>query len=148
MIKTLRSFAALAAVALMVGQASRKPRVPIEREAQQSASWQTSEVPRVLQRACDNCHSNRTIWPWYSYVPPVSWWIVRDVQQGRGKLNFSEWQTYSAKQKVEKMDSICGLVSTDRMPPWIYTRMHPEAKLTEEDKKTVCVWAKKKIATQ
>lgn len=149
MIRTLRSIAALAVVGLMLGQAMSKPRIAMESRNQQSDPWPDSTTPEVLQRACGNCHSNRTQWPWYSQVPPVSWWIDRDVRQGRRKLNFSEWGTYSAKQKIDKMDSICGLISTGRMPPWVYTTLHPEARLRDEDKKTLCAWAKRRtVAAQ
>jgi hypothetical protein len=61
------------------------------------------------------------------------------VREGREKLDFEK---YSVWQKRDKLDSMCGLISTGRMPPWLYTTMHPEAKLTEEDKKAVCAWVK------
>jgi len=94
-----------------------------------------------LVRACGNCHSNHTDWPWYSHVAPVSWWIARDVREGRESLNLSEWETYSAPQRRDKLESICGLISTGRMPPRQYRSMHPEAKLTEMEKEAVCAWA-------
>ena len=140
MIKMLTLAVALAAVALMVAQAGSKPRVELAEQGTTTTSNQ--DAPRLIQRACANCHSNQTNWPWYSHVPPVSWWIARDVREGRKKLNLSEWQAYSSKQKRDRLDSICGLVSTDRMPPWFYLTLHPEAKLNQEDKKAVCGWAK------
>jgi Haem-binding domain len=93
-------------------------------------------------RACGNCHSNHTDWPWYSHVAPVSWWITQHVREGREKLDFSDWERYSAWQKRDKLDSMCGLISTGKMPPWLYTTMHAEAQLTEEDKNAVCAWVK------
>jgi heme-binding protein len=108
-------------------------------------SLRGSEAEKTLAQACGNCHSNQTDWPWYSQVAPVSWWIRGHVREGREELNFSEWRNYSAGQRRAKLDSICGVVSTSRMPPWSYTILHPEARLTAEEKKTLCVWARMEI---
>ncbi|MGB8114002.1 MAG: heme-binding domain-containing protein [Candidatus Sulfotelmatobacter sp.] len=141
-VRTLKSMVALAALAVMVGQVRSEPRAVIEPRNQGLPLLQNSAGKRVLLRACGNCHSNHTDWPWYAHVAPVSWWITRDVREGRKKMNFSLWTTYSERQKRDRLDSICGLISTGRMPPWLYTVIHPEAKLTETDKKAVCTWAK------
>src|SRR5712691_9181707 len=86
-----------------------------------------SEGGKKLAQACGSCHSNQTDWPWYSHVAPVSWWIRSHVRKGREELNFSKWTNYSARQRRAKLDSICGVISTGRMPPWSYTIMHPRA---------------------
>jgi hypothetical protein len=104
-----------------------------------------SEAGKVLAHACGNCHSNQTEWPWYSHVVPVSWWIQSQVRKGREELNFSRWTSYSARQRRAKLDSICGLISTGRMPPWSYTMLHPEARLSAKEKRSVCVWAAMEI---
>jgi hypothetical protein len=121
-----------------VGHNGTEQRVPIEPRNQGLPLLLNPETPRVLVRACGNCHSNHTDWPWYGHVPPVSWWIGRHVREGRKKLDFSEWETYSTRQKSDMLDSMCGLVSTGRMPPRLYTAIHPEARVTEKDKKAVC----------
>ena len=99
-----------------------------------------SEAGKRLAQACGNCHSNQTNWPWYSDVAPVSWWIQMHVRKGREELNFSKWTSYSVRQRRAELDLICGVISTGRMPPWSYTILHPEARLTAKDKKAVCVW--------
>ena len=104
-----------------------------------------SEPGKMLAQACGNCHSNQTEWPWYSHVAPVSWWIQSHVRKGREELNFSKWNSYSARQRRAKLDSICGVISTSRMPPCSYTILHSEARLTAEDKNAVCVWATMEI---
>jgi hypothetical protein len=142
MVRTLKSIAALIAVAVIVGRVRTEQRTAIEARNRGLRHLQSSEHPQVLMQACGNCHSNQTDWPWYSHVPPVSWWIARHVREGREKLDFSEWQTYSTTQKRDKLESVCGLISTGRMPPHIYTAMHPEARLTEENKKAICAWVK------
>jgi hypothetical protein len=140
MTRTLKSLFALAVVAVIVGQVSLEQHVPIEPSNQGLPSLFNSEPAHVLVRACGNCHSNQTDWPWYSHVAPVSWWIARHVREGRHRLDFSEWLTYSPWQRRDKLESICGLISTGRMPPRLYKSMHPEAKLTEGEKIAVCAW--------
>ena len=95
----------------------------------------------TLVRACGNCHSNRTILPWYGRVAPVSWWIERHVREGREELNFSMWSTYSVQRKRGELESICGLISNGRMPPTSYRAVHPESRLQAQDKKVICAWA-------
>ena len=142
MMRMLKSILALAAVAVIVGQVATEQRAAIELRNQGLPLLSNSESAQVLVRACGNCHSNHTDWPWYSHVAPVSWLVARHVREGREKLNFSEWEKYPTWQRRDKLESVCGLVSTGRMPPWQYTSMHPEAKLTEQDKKAVCAWVK------
>ncbi len=146
--RTLKSFFALAAVAVIVGQVGIGQRAGAKTKDRAQQLSSNSEPARILVRACGDCHSSHTDWPWYSHVAPVSWWIARDVSEGREKLDFSEWETYSALQKRDKLESMCGLISTGRMPPRLYTAIHPEANLTEKDKKTVCAWVKQQTITQ
>jgi Haem-binding domain len=141
MTKTLKSLFALAAVAVIVGQMEPQQRPAIERRNQGLPLLFNSEPAHVLVRACGNCHSNHTDWPWYSHVAPASWWIARDVREGRESLNLSEWETYSAPQRRDKLESICGLISTGRMPPRPYRSMHPESNVTEMEKEALCDWA-------
>jgi heme-binding protein len=138
--RTLNLIAALAAAVLIIGQVGGPHRVASQPTI---TGWPRSlnvEPLQVLVRACGNCHSNHTDWPWYSRVPPLSSWIAQHVRKGKESLDFSEWDTYSQRQRQDKLDSICGLISTGRMPPWQYTTMHPEARLTGKDKKAVCRW--------
>jgi hypothetical protein len=136
--KTLKLIFALAAVAVIVGQAATEHHAALAPKNQRLAPLSNPETARVLVRACGNCHSDHTDWPWYSHVAPVSWWIAGHVREGRNKLDFSKWETYSTSQKRDKLQSMCGLISTGRMPPRLYAVMHPEAQLTEQDKKAVC----------
>jgi hypothetical protein len=133
---------ALAAVCVILGQVETEHRSARESKTKALPLFFKSEPAQVLVRACGNCHSNRTDWPWYSHVAPLSWWIEQHVREGRERLDLSEWETYSRWQRRDKLESICGLISTGRMPPWPYISMHPEAKLTETEKKAVCAWVK------
>jgi len=144
--RTLKFIVALAAAALLIGQVGTTPRVASEPKTKGMPMSLNVEPLRVLVRACGDCHSSHTDWPWYSHVPPVSSWIAQHVREGRERLDFSEWDTYSQWQRQDKLESICGLISTGRMPPWQYTTMHPEARLTEKDKNAVCAWVKEATA--
>lgn len=100
------------------------------------------EVATVLKRACYDCHSNETKWPWYSQVAPVSWLVARDVRNGRKHLNFSEWQGYEAGRKLKKLKETEEEVGEGEMPMAIYLPLHPEAKLTDAERTLLVSWAR------
>src|ERR1700730_11599315 len=102
MMKTLKSIVALVSVAVIMGPVGPEKRAGIEPKNRGLRLASNSEPAQVLVRACGNCHSNHTDWPWYGHVPPVSWWIAGHVRKGREKLDFSEWETYSMSQKRDK----------------------------------------------
>jgi len=108
----------------------------------------TSEVPAsaavnaVIRRACYDCHSNETVWPWYSRVAPVSFLVARDVHEGRRHLNFSTWGQYSPAKQAKAVRDIWEQVSTGEMPMAIYLPMHPHARLSPVDKAVFEAWAK------
>ena len=99
-----------------------------------------SSVRSVLERSCNNCHSDETAWPWYSYVAPVSWVIARDVHGARKALNFSQWGNYSAQRKANKLEEMCEQVTNGDMPDTLYLLLHREAVLTQEERDAVCQW--------
>jgi len=99
------------------------------------------EVASTFRRACHDCHSNQTVWPWYSRVAPVSWLVARDVTRGRGEMNLSEWGRYAARRKDRKLKEICEQVTRGEMPMRVYTLMHPHAKLSDQERKAMCGWA-------
>ena len=101
----------------------------------------TSEVEAILNRACIDCHSHKTVWPWYSNVAPVSWLLARDVNNGRRHWNVSNWPS-DPKRSAHKLEEMCEQVERGEMPLGIYLTMHPVAKLSDADKKTLCDWAK------
>ena len=92
----------------------------------------------IVQRACYNCHSNQTVWPWYSRIAPVSWLVADDVKEGRAHLNFSEWGMLGAEAAKLRLQGVCDEVKAGDMPLWQYRLIHPEAKLSAEDVKTLC----------
>lgn len=99
-------------------------------------------VSATFARSCNDCHSNQTIWPRYSSVAPISWLVVADVRRGRNSLDFSEWGSYSPDQQRRLLAEICEEVSDAEMPGRLYTFMHPTAKLTDADVKSICSWSR------
>ncbi|MEW6195764.1 MAG: heme-binding domain-containing protein [Bacteroidota bacterium] len=100
-----------------------------------------AEVKNLFKMACYDCHSNETKWPWYSSVAPVSWLIEKDVREGRGHLNFSEWELMKSDKKAEYKKEIWEEVNEGNMPLPIYTYLHPNAKLDITQKNIIRQWA-------
>ena len=99
------------------------------------------EVAAVLKRACNDCHSHETVWPWYSNVAPVSWLLIDHVNEGRREMNFSDWARYDARQADHLLEEICKEVKLGNMPLSSYVTLHPDAKLSDEEKQLICDWA-------
>jgi hypothetical protein len=100
-----------------------------------------ADVAALLQRACYDCHSNNTHYPWYAAVQPVGWWLTWHVNDGKRHLDFSAFGTYPAKRVRSKLGEIADEVSTRGMPLKSYTWMHPEARLTPAEIKLISDWA-------
>jgi hypothetical protein len=98
-------------------------------------------VMSTLRRACFDCHSNETRWPWYSRLPVASWLIERDVTTGRGQLNFSRWAEYSKSVRVDLLDKLCERVTAGQMPLRPYLMLHGEARLSTADVAMLCEWS-------
>src|ERR1044071_3685433 len=100
------------------------------------------EVQSILQRACYDCHSNETTWPWYSHVAPISFLISHDVNEGRREVNFSLWDQYNAQRQARKRKEIVEQVQSGEMPQWYYVLLHPPAKLSDADKEAIIKWSR------
>jgi len=105
--------------------------IPVERtnpSATYQVKWDNPNTYKYARRACFDCHSNETAWPWYSYVAPVSWLVSHDVLDGRKHLNFSTGEIDDAHESTE-------LVSSGEMPLSLYVLMHSKAELNNKEKK-------------
>lgn len=100
------------------------------------------DVQTVLRRACYDCHSHETHWPWYSYVAPISWRVVSHVDHGRRDLNFSEWPVFDFELQGLAFRDIEEQLDEGTMPLRDYLWLHPEARLSEEDRKLLLQWAR------
>jgi hypothetical protein len=101
----------------------------------------------IINRACRDCHTNSTVWKWYGNFAPVSWLMVSDVNSGRKKMNFSQWTDLSKGQQEDRLKGICDEVQSGGMPLWFYRPLHPEARLSDADKQTLCDWTKSALTT-
>jgi hypothetical protein len=101
-----------------------------------------ADVLQVMKRSCYNCHSNETVWPWYSHVAPVSWYVARDVKVARGHVNLQDWEAQiNPKEGKEHLGLICKLVREGKMPPADYRFIHKEAELSATEINSVCAWS-------
>jgi hypothetical protein len=107
----------------------------------QAHSGTTSELTAVLDRSCRDCHSNATVWPWYTQVAPLSWLMAHAVTEGRKAVNFSEWSGYSPSQQRTLLSVSCDDASTGRMPG-AWTLIHRDARLSSHDVETICAAAR------
>ena len=106
-------------------------------------AWDRPETRELARRACFDCHSNETVWPRYAQIAPMSWLIQHDVVEGRRALNFSEWQ-----RPQEEAGEAAKSVREREMPPWMYTLLHPEARLSPEERSTLIHGLEATIGTQ
>lgn len=100
----------------------------------------TDEIRGILQQNCYNCHSNHTVYPWYTEITPMSLWINNSIAEGKKRLNFSAWDSYSLKKKDHKMEEIIKEVRKGRMPVEIYTVLH--GKLSDQGMESIINWGK------
>lgn len=99
------------------------------------------DIAQMLRRSCFDCHSNQTVWPWYSQVAPVSWFLARDVKNGRRHLNFSAWGTYNPTRRLIVLNNIAEEVSSGGMPYPPYLLLHRDAGLDSAARKLIADWA-------
>jgi hypothetical protein len=99
------------------------------------------EVRSILQKACNDCHSNNTVYPWYSKLQPVDWWLDKHVRNGKKHLNFDEYTNKSLRYQYHKMEETIEMVKDEEMPLNSYTWAHKDAILTEAEKNAVINWA-------
>ena len=100
------------------------------------------ETLALVQRACQNCHSQNTEWPWYSHVAPVSWLLARDVQQARLRMNLSQWQHYSTDDRLRLLSAVGSAARNRAMPPERYLLLHPEARLGDGERQQIYAWTR------
>lgn len=98
------------------------------------------KVGTILKTSCYDCHSNESSYPWYTNVAPFSWWVKHHINEGREKLNFSDWGTYTSKRKDHKLEECIEQIQEGEMPMSSYLLAHKEAALSEEQKQLLMEW--------
>ena len=101
------------------------------------------EVVELMQTSCYDCHSNLTTYPWYSDIAPVSWWLKGHIDNGRGKLNFSEWDSYTLEEGDSLKQLSADLIEKKWMPILTYKIMHKESRLSEDQRALLVDWLTK-----
>jgi hypothetical protein len=135
---------ALVAAALAAALFAGIQFVPVERSNPPVVSEPLAgaQVDALLRRACYDCHSNETRWPWYSKVAPVSWLVADHVREGRGQLNFSAWPAFDFAAQEHLLREIVDEVAAEKMPPSSYLLAHADARLSDADKAVLLEWAR------
>lgn len=106
-----------------------------------------SGLSAVLDRACGQCHSNATVWPWYTNIAPLSWLMAYGVKQGRNAVNFSEWGAYPPELQLGLLAASCQDASSGKMPGSPYTLLYPETRLSPQDVETICAASRQAAAS-
>jgi hypothetical protein len=99
-----------------------------------------ADVDSLLTRSCRNCHSNETQWPLYSYVAPISWLVIHDVNEGRSHMNLSDWN-HSPEEAADLLDAMCKQVTKGKMPLRNYAMIHRSARLASPEVSRLCTWS-------
>lgn len=117
--------------------------IPVDRSAPPTEAEvpATPEVRAILHKACYDCHSNQSVWPWYSRVAPVSWLVARDVHEGRRAMNYTAWNRLPPAKQIRRFRQSWKEVDEGEMPLWFYLPMHPQARLSEAEKAILKEWA-------
>ncbi|HCN83179.1 MAG TPA: cytochrome C [Sphingobacteriaceae bacterium] len=111
----------------------------------------SDNVKKLVRTACYDCHSNNTIYPWYSNIQPVAWWLDHHVKEGKKELNFSEFATFTVKRKKDKLKKIGEELKEKGMPLPSYLLVHRESRLTDPQREAITTWAeeaRKQIAVK
>lgn len=105
------------------------------------------DVHNLLRRACYDCHSNNTVYPWYSYVEPVGWFLSNDIKEGKRELNFDEFGSYPAFRQIRRFEAIRQQIEEGEMPLPAYKLMHASAVLSPEEKTQIIQWTQAMVDT-
>ena len=143
-LKKILKWFAMVLVLVLIGLQFIRPALtnpPVDETQTINAQTQmTPEVASILDRSCRDCHSNKTVWPWYTKISPVSWWLANHVNDGRRDMNLSEWGRLPKDRQDRKLRQMCDEIEDGQMPLSSYLPMHPAAKLSDQDKKILCDW--------
>jgi hypothetical protein len=141
-LKRLGGVVVLALIALQFTNPSHENPAVLPGHDVFAANSAPPKVAAILRNSCYDCHSFETKWPWYSYVAPVSWYVAHDVKAARSSLNFSDWPHDDAGRARKRWRRIADAVESDEMPLANFTRMHPQARLDEQQRAELVKWAR------
>jgi Haem-binding domain len=104
-------------------------------------------INAIFQSACNDCHSNKTVYPWYAEIQPMGWWLNKHVTDGKKDLNFSTFTRLPIAVQNHKLEEVIEMVKEGEMPlpSYTYLGLHSEARLTNEQRELIVAWAEKQM---
>lgn len=99
------------------------------------------DVKQIMDKACFDCHSNNTKYPWYAEIQPIAWWLADHIEEGKEHMNYSEFASYGLRKQYHKLEETEEMVKENHMPLDSYTWMHRDAKLTTEERQRLAQWS-------
>ena len=117
----------------------------VQAETLESVVSVSPDVTIIFGKACNDCHTNKTIYPWYAYVQPAGWFLQSHIDEAKRNLNLSKFATYDANRREKKLEDMCEQVESAEMPLPSYTYIHRDAILTDSEKKALCDWTKSAV---
>lgn len=97
----------------------------------------------LIRNSCYDCHSNQTVYPWYSRISPVSLYLNKHIVKGKEDLNFSEYGLLDKADRIGVFADCCDVLDAGTMPLQSYMLIHKDARLTQEERETLCNWTEK-----
>ncbi|HEV7700497.1 MAG TPA: heme-binding domain-containing protein [Pyrinomonadaceae bacterium] len=130
----------LAVIAIQFVRVDQTPIPIVEAETIKAGIEVPPDIDMILTRSCADCHSNATVYPWYTNIQPAAWFMSGHITEGRQHLNFSVFNTYPAKKKRKKLEEVCDEVKSGAMPLPSYLWIHRDAVLGESEIRAICAW--------
>jgi hypothetical protein len=144
--KFLKRLLLILAIAFIAAQFYQMPRTNPQFAPSQTIDNIVNVPPDIhatLTRACADCHSDETAWPWYTHIAPTSWFVTNHVNQGRRRINFSTWVRpgKEPQDSIDRLKAMCREVQDGNMPLSSYTLIHWKSKLSAADVNSLCQWS-------
>ncbi|MEQ1923564.1 MAG: heme-binding domain-containing protein [Pyrinomonadaceae bacterium] len=118
----------------------------VESETLEAVVAVPPDVALILGRSCNDCHTDKTVYPWYANIQPSGWFLKDHIDHGKSHLNLSKFATYEKNKKIKSLEEICEEVQSAAMPLPSYLWIHRDARLSESDKRALCDWTEQAIA--
>jgi len=100
-------------------------------------------IAELIRLACYDCHSRQTVYPWYSRISPLSWYLNKHIVEGKEELNFSDYGQMEKADKIGALADFCDALDAGTMPLQSYLLIHKEARLSQEQSEALCLWSEK-----
>jgi hypothetical protein len=142
---TALGIALLLIVLQFIGIDKTRPTI-VESETLEAAVNVPADISFILSRSCNDCHSHKTVYPWYANIQPIGWFLKDHIKHGSERLNFSVFNTYSLEKKAKRLEEICEEIEAGGMPLPSYLWIHRDAVLSASEKNVICEWTREEAA--